>query len=66
MDKEQIAKAAEVHDGRYLLARRYHTPKPWAEKTDLDHAYDACEELVKEGRARWIKGNFAPGIELVR
>ena len=59
MTPKQMYAEAEKNDRRYLLMRRYHKGDP--EKNAL---YDAAEWLVDHGYARWIRGNFAPGIEL--
>lgn len=66
-DEDRIARiraAASEHSGRHLLPHRlrdpdgYLAPPPAAE-------YEACEELVKRGEARWL-GIGGPGIEIVR
>lgn len=61
-----IRALAWEHQGQYLLPRRLR-PDPF-NKTDTDLDYDACEELVRRGEARWLSGysTEAPGIQIVR
>lgn len=67
--KHEIVTAARANGGRYLLLRRYR-PDPFAPKSPLDIAYDACESLVDERKARWLPSGSShesgpgPGIEL--
>lgn len=69
--KATIINVAKKHRGRYLLPKRFRT-NPLAPKSALDHVYDACEELVNEGKARWLREGSSwesgpgPGIELTR
>lgn len=50
---------ALLHDGRYLLMRRYKKGNP-----ELDAKYDAAEWLVGNGYAEWLRSDMAPGIRL--
>lgn len=66
IDKERIARSVEYSDGYYLLPRR--DPKlPFQEKDHTDLEYDACKELVDEGRAKWLltTDRLAPGIQII-
>lgn len=61
----EIVRVAREHGGRFLLRHRYKRPLH-AEPTELDLQYDACQRLVTKGKARWMTGNSAPGVELSR
>jgi hypothetical protein len=64
----RILRIAEDNGGRYLLPRRYDrrpigTVSNGGEK---ERDYEACQALVLNGLARWIVGNYAPGITITR
>lgn len=61
----EILSVADQHDGQYMLRQRYRSPNPWDEKTQLDHEYDACRELVNARMAQWL-GESGPGIRIIR
>jgi hypothetical protein len=64
----RIKDSASRHSGRFLLPHRFTRPIADEFKTETDHDYDACEQLVNRGEARWISGysNLSPGIEFTR
>jgi hypothetical protein len=63
--QKRIYAIAWEHEGRYLLARRFHRLRHRvSDPTELDLLYEACGELVNQGFARWMRGQFAPGIKL--
>jgi hypothetical protein len=49
---EKIIKSAKEHEYKYLLPRRFIVNK-W-DKSEVDFEYDACEELVNQGKAEWL------------
>ncbi len=65
MTDEQIVETAQEHGGRYLI-----TLSAWRDKDGP--TYQACNDLVKAGRARWLAikrfdmdGEPGPGIQLI-
>lgn len=62
--RQRIFASAEAHDGKHLLPRRPYRPIKYDPPTDLDREYEACDDLVASGHARWMTGNLSPGISL--
>ena len=60
MTPSQMHAEAEKHNGRYLLMRRGRE----GADPEKDALYGAAQWLVDNGYARWLRSNFAPGIEL--
>ena len=66
-DREaDIIRQAREHKGRFLLPRRYRGAPLCGDLSETDHQYDACQRLVDRREARWLTGNMAPGIELLK
>lgn len=65
----KVVEVAHKHGGRYVLPCRS-ARAPTAPKSALDHVYDACEELVNQGKATWLpigdswQSGPGPGIQL--
>ncbi len=53
----KIRASAREHEGRYLLPRRFTKPLLDEWKTDTDLEWDACEELVQCGDAKWLRNS---------
>lgn len=62
----EIVRQAREHNNRYLLPHRYRRPGPWVPMDEKDRLYEACENLVMRREARWLQGDMAPGIELLK